>query len=671
MATEPVFGLSMGYRPELDGLRALSVLAVIAYHADVSWIPGGFLGVEVFFVVSGFLITTLMIEERARTGSVSLRAFWMRRARRLLPALFVMLMALAIAVATFATAHAPDFRRDLLPSLLYVSNWWQIYFVETPYFAPTDLPVLRHLWSLAVEEQWYLIWPLAFVALRRVSMRVSGIVLAATSIAVMVATALAWLPDSEQRTNFLYLSTLTRASGLLFGAALACVWQPWNSQRPVSRWRAAIGDVAATCAIGMVAVAMATQHVEDRSLYRGWLAATTVASVVVIAVIVRPGGSAIGWVMRNPILAAIGRRSYGLYLWHWPIFVLAEARDSATRLVVALTLTVVINELSYLLVEIPARKGVIGTWWAGRPEWTTMRTVATTLASVVSVAVVSIVGVRVAGVEARDLSVDTSGQEVVFDLESAISVTTVPAGTVTSTTVRPTPTTLPKLPRRVVIVGDSQAHSLAVNKPLGIEETFLVTNGALDGCGVFERGVGIGGNTGKFRRDFGNCAGFDKKWAASAAKAKADVALVVLGAWEVLDLRVGNVQYKLGTQSTDALFTAQLAKGVRALRATGASVALLEVPCMRPLESSGGPVPPLPQRRDDKRTQHLNTLLREFAAPEDDGVYFVTGPREWCNNMKISTSPSYRWDGVHVYKPGAKLIFEAVARQLLQIPVKR
>lgn len=92
---------------------------------------------------------------------------------------------------------------------------------------------------------------------------------------------------------------------------------------------------------------------------------------------------------------------------------------------------------------------------------------------------------------------------------------------------------------------------------------------------------------------------------------------------------------------------------------------------MRPLESSGGPVPPLPQRRDDKRTQHLNALLREFAAPEDDGVHFVTGPREWCNNMKISTSPSYRWDGVHVYKPGAKLIFEAIAAQMLQIPVKK
>ena len=669
MSTEPVYGLSMGYRPELDGLRALSVLAVIAYHADLAWIPGGFLGVEVFFVVSGFLITTLMLEERAKTGSVSLRGFWLRRARRLLPALFVMLTAVAVAVATFATLHAPDFRRDVVPSLLYVSNWWQIFFVETPYFAPTDLPVLRHLWSLAVEEQWYLVWPLAFLAFRRLSAKTSGIALAVASLGIMIGTALLWLPDSEQRTNFLYLSTPTRASGLLLGAALAFVWKPWTQTRPTPRLRSIAADAAAIAAIGAIAYAMATQHVDDQSLYRGWLAATTVGSAVIIAVIVRPSGSLVGWTMRIPVLAAIGRRSYGLYLWHWPIFVIAEARQSATRLAVALTLTVVINELSYFLVETPARTGVIGTWWSGRQEWSVMRAIGTTLAGAAVIAAISIVGVRVAAVEARDLSVDASGEEVVFDLESAIAATTVPPSV--STTVRPTPTTLPKLPRRVVIVGDSQAHSLAVNKPSGIEETFLVSNGALDGCGVYERGVGIGGNTGRFRRDFGNCAGFDKKWAASASKAKADVALVVLGAWEVLDLRVGTVQYLVGTEAADDLFTAQLAKGVRALRATGASVALLEVPCMRPLESSGGPVPPLPQRRDDTRTQHLNTVMREFAAPENDGVHFVTGPREWCNNMKISTSPSYRWDGVHVYKPGAKLIFEAVASQLLQIPAKK
>jgi peptidoglycan/LPS O-acetylase OafA/YrhL len=122
-------------------------------------LPGGFLGVEVFFVVSGFLITSLLIEERESTRRIDLKQFWIRRARRLLPALVVMLAATAVCVAFYATDSAPDFRRDVLPSLGYFSNWWQIFAVDTPYFAASSLPVLRHLWSLAVEEQWYLIWP--------------------------------------------------------------------------------------------------------------------------------------------------------------------------------------------------------------------------------------------------------------------------------------------------------------------------------------------------------------------------------------------------------------------------------------------------------------------------------------------------------------------------------
>ena len=656
--------LKMGYQPALDGLRALSVIAVILYHADVSWLPGGFLGVEVFFVVSGFLITSLMLEERAASGRVNLRTFWIRRARRLLPALFVMLLALAIAVATFATDSAPDFRRDVVPALLYVSNWWQIWFVETPYFAASDLPVLRHLWSLAVEEQWYLVWPLVFIALAKLPGRMASAIAVFLGVGAAVATAVLWLPDSESRTNFLYLSTPTRASGLLLGAALALWWRRGGSVR---RWLTVMLDITALGLLGVLGLAAATVYVNDESLYRGWLAATSVISVVLIVVAVRPSQSLLRKALGSLPLAAIGRRSYGLYLWHWPIFVIGEARDNMTNLVVCSIATVVINEVCYRLIEQPARKGAIGRWWQSRQDWSTVRKASQLLAGMAVIAGVAVVGVRVNAIEARDLSVDTSNEDVVFELTSP--TTTKPS--LTQTTVATTRTTLPRLPRRVVIVGDSQAHSLYVNRPSGIEKTFQLANGALDGCGVFERGVGVGGKTGGFRRDFGNCEGFDKKWAASATKAKAEVALVVLGAWEVLDLRIGNVVYNLGTDSTDALFTRQLSKGVQALRKTGASVALLEVPCMRPIESSGGPVPPLPQRRDDARTGHLNELMREFAAPENDGVYFLEGPKEWCTNMKISTSTSYRWDGVHVYKPGAKLIFESVASSLLQLPVNK
>jgi hypothetical protein len=223
----------------------------------------------------------------------------------------------------------------------------------------------------------------------------------------------------------------------------------------------------------------------------------------------------------------------------------------------------------------------------------------------------------------------------------------------------------------LVIVGDSQARSLAVNKPSGIKKTFVITDGSIDGCGVYNKGVGVGGTNGNFRRNFANCVGFEKSWAKSARKAKADVALVVIGAWEVLDLKFGSSTLAFNTSAADAMFRSQVRVGVNALRATGATVALLEVPCMRPVTSNGGPVPALPQRGDDARTGHLNDLLREIAAPEDDGVFFVSGPKEWCFNPKISTSLSYRWDGVHAYKPGAKLVFETIATSILQLPVSK
>lgn len=211
----------MGYEPSLDGIRAFSVIAVMLYHANIAWLPGGFLGVEVFFVVSGFLITSLLIEERESTQRIDLKQFWIRRARRLLPVLVVMLAATAICVAFYATDSAPDFRRDVLPSFGYFSNWWQIFAVDTPYFAASSLPVLRHLWSLAVEEQWYLIWPLLFTFVfgaKWMRPKISGALLLLCSGAAMAATAFRFVQDDETRTNFLYLSTITRSSGLLLGA---------------------------------------------------------------------------------------------------------------------------------------------------------------------------------------------------------------------------------------------------------------------------------------------------------------------------------------------------------------------------------------------------------------------------------------------------------------------
>lgn len=663
----------MGYEPSLDGIRAFSVIAVMLYHANIAWLPGGFLGVEVFFVVSGFLITSLLIEERESTQHIDLKQFWIRRARRLLPAFFVMVCATAVCVAFYATDSAPDFRRDVLPSLGYFSNWWQIFAVDIPYFAASSLPVLRHLWSLAVEEQWYLVWPLLFTFIfgaKWMHPKISGLLLVACSGAVMVATALRFVQDDETRTNFLYLSTLTRSSGLLLGAAVAMLWRPWRKTSPSSWWRSSIADVLALASIAVIGVLMATVHVADERLYKGGLAATTIASAVVIAVVMRPNGVLVQKLFSQDFFVEVGRRSYGLYLWHWPIFVVAHARDSGNRLAVALAVTVIINEFVYQFVEIPTRQGALGNWWRNRPQLSAMRRRLPVLIAAVVVASLGATGVKVVGIEARDLAIDTSTANVIFAVPTTVANTdtTLTPSVVGSST---TSTTIAKLPRKLVIVGDSQAHALAINKPSGIEKTFVITDGSIDGCGIYDRGVGVGGTNGNFRRNFANCVGFEKSWAKSATKVKADVALVVIGAWEVLDLKINGFTFAFNTSPADTIFRTQMQRGIDALRATGATVALLEVACMRPVDSKGGPVPALPQRGDDMRTGHLNNLLREIAAPEDDGVFFVSGPKEWCNDPKISTSLSYRWDGVHTYKPGAKLIFETIATSILQLPVTK
>ena len=658
----------MGYEPSLDGIRAFSVIAVMLYHADIAWLPGGFLGVEVFFVVSGFLITSLLIEEHESTRRIDLKQFWIRRARRLLPALFVMLSATAVCVAFFAKDSAPDFRRDVLPSLGYFSNWWQIYAVDTPYFAASSLPVLRHLWSLAVEEQWYLIWPLLFTVVfgaKWMRPRISGALLITCSAAIMFTTALRFVQDNETRTNFLYLSTITRSSGLLLGAAVAFTWRPWRKNSLPSWWRSSISDAFAITSIAVIGVLMATVHVADQRLYQGGLAATTVASAVIVAVVMRPNGQFVKKFFSQDLFVEIGRRSYGLYLWHWPIFVVAHARDSSNRLAVALALTIIINEFVYQFVEIPTRHGALGNWWHNRPQLSAMHRRLPVFIAAVVVASLGITGVKVVGIEARDLSIDTSTANVIFAVPTTVaSASSLPAASTTTTTIA-------KLPRRLVIVGDSQAHSLAINKPSGIEKTFVVTDGSIDGCGIYDRGVGVGGTNGNFRRNFANCVGFEKSWTKSATKAQADVALVVLGAWEVLDLKINSFTLVVNTPPADTMFRTQMKRGIDALRATGATVALLEVACMRPVDSKGGPVPALPQRGDDTRTRHLNDLLREIAAPEDDGVFFVSGPKQWCSDSEISTSLSYRWDGVHAYKPGAKLIFETIATSILQLPVTK
>ncbi|MBA3288388.1 MAG: acyltransferase [Acidimicrobiia bacterium] len=645
----------MGYQPGLDGVRALSVVAVILYHAGFPWMHGGFFGVEVFFVVSGFLITSLLLDERVTAGSVTLRQFWLRRARRLLPALLAVLAAVAVWALVFGS---PDqrwqLRRDLPWALAYGGNWGQIA-GDVPYYAG-DPPLLRHLWSLAIEEQFYLLWPLAFVALTATVRRRTSIAKGVAAVAVGLMVLTFWLHrgfgrldvlGGVDRVNFMYLSTFTRASGLLLGVAAAFVWQPWRTARADRPSDAAVGrrlDVAGAIAVALLGCIAATASLTAGYVYQWLLALVSLLSLVVVLVVVHPAASRIrrtfGW---RP-LVAVGRRSYGLYLWHWPIFVFAGAtHGSVARVAGALAITAVVSELCYRYVETPIRRGALGRWWAATPSEVRLRPLAIGVSVVMTLAgAYALVGPfdRAAG-----------GTDVEFDA---------PPGPTAEQSGGPSSPAPRALPRQVAIVGDSQAHSLAINAPGGLEQTLVLTDGSIDGCSIYDGGRVHSSR--EFDNSFSICENWRQDWARAAQSADGDLVLVVLGAWDVFDLETADGTYlTFASPEWDRYVTAQLQSGVDAVVDAGADVALLEVPCMRPQDVDGAGVPALPERGDDARVAHVNDLWRQVAAANPGTVRFVEGPDEWCGDPAVGSDLGYRWDGVHVYKPGADLIFESIA----------
>jgi peptidoglycan/LPS O-acetylase OafA/YrhL len=346
--------------PGLDGLRGLAVLAVLAYHLDLVWAGGGFLGVEVFFTLSGFLITQLLVAELRRSGTVDVAAFVRARARRLLPALVVCVMAVVLTYRLTLPADAPSLRWDALASLAYVQNW-QLVLGGMPYSEAFARPSpLLHLWSLSVEGQLYLLWPLLFVGVlavqRRASTVLATLVLAVVSAVVM---AVVYTPDGGE---LVYYATPARASGFLVGAALALAWRPEAWSRPLPRVVDALVDVLGLVALVTVVVAFAVVSEFDAALFdRGGFLRTGLVTAVVILAATRPG--IVGRVLSARLLGGIGRRSYGLYLYHWPVFVLC--RDVAVpewlRITLCLALAFTITEVSYCWLETPIRRGGLRT----------------------------------------------------------------------------------------------------------------------------------------------------------------------------------------------------------------------------------------------------------------------------------------------------------------------
>jgi peptidoglycan/LPS O-acetylase OafA/YrhL len=358
---------SAGYLPSLDGLRALSVTAVLLYHADMTWLPGGFLGVEVFFVISGYLITMLLVREHDRTATISLRDFWLRRARRLLAALYLLLASVSLAVLVFYREDVHKLAGQVWAALTYVTNWYLI-FSDQSYFAAIERPpAFQHLWSLAIEEQFYLVWPVLVLGLLRLlrgRLLPMAAIITAGAVASLVWMAVLFEPAVDP--SRVYYGTDTRASGLLLGAALALLWKPGHEFVDNAEVKTVSLDLLGMSGLAVILWCFWTIHEMDAFLYQGGFAVLSVATCAAIAAAVHPG-TLVGRLLSPELLVWIGKRSYSLYLWHWPIFVYTRPEIDTPltpypSLVVRLVLTVVAAELSYRYVEVPIRNGAFGRW---------------------------------------------------------------------------------------------------------------------------------------------------------------------------------------------------------------------------------------------------------------------------------------------------------------------
>jgi peptidoglycan/LPS O-acetylase OafA/YrhL len=476
----------LGYLPALDGLRAVAVVAVLLYHSyDVRMFRGGFLGVDVFFVLSGYLITCVLVSGYRSAGRIDLRNFWLRRARRLLPALFLVLGVTCAYAALFLPHDAARLRTDALASLGYVTNWHLI-FGDQSYFQTIGRPsMVQHLWSLAVEEQFYLLWPLilaaGFALFRR---RRRPLVVAVLAGAGASALLMSLLYDPASDPSRVFYGTDTHASGLLLGAALAFVWPSWRLSAKTGKRAPLLFDVVGLAGLGALLWCFQNVSEFDTGLYHGGYFAFGVLATIVVGVAVHPAARLMRVLLGNGPIRWIGIRSYGIYLWHWPVYQITRPElDVPVRgfplLAFRFVITVTLAALSYRFVEAPIRDGALGRWLESlrrtRPAQRKALVRRVRLVTVGGVAAVSVVGVSLAAAgpaptppgfssEAVSINVTTTTTTVpappAGTQKTATPRSTVPATTATTTTA-PT-TTAPPAPApaaapvtRITGIGDS------------------------------------------------------------------------------------------------------------------------------------------------------------------------------------------------------------------------
>lgn len=361
----------------LDGIRGIAVLAVVIYHADLGIMPGGFLGVDIFFVLSGFLITTILLNEIRDTGKIVRADFYIRRIRRLMPALFIMLIFSIVAVGLWAHDAAYPVRRDLPWALAFVVNWSYIFFDQSYFVNISRPPMLQHLWSLAIEEQFYVIWPAVLLLLTKTKLSQAGIRASVFFIGSLGAIASAsWMAYLTVQNGYptpndpsrVYFGTDTHSMGLLLGCATAAVWQYSKLNPRLTPDRRTILHLLGLSSFAVIAYFIFNASEFDAGLYKYGFFALSLATAVAVFITTHPGLK-FGYYLSFKPLVWLGDRSYGIYIWHWPIFMLLRPGLDApwsenVNTLVRFVLLISISDLSYRFVELPIRKGALGQTFA-------------------------------------------------------------------------------------------------------------------------------------------------------------------------------------------------------------------------------------------------------------------------------------------------------------------
>jgi peptidoglycan/LPS O-acetylase OafA/YrhL len=616
--------------PALDGIRAVAVGLVLAEHGGIPGIPGGFLGVDVFFVLSGFLITSLLLDEHRNTGRIRVPGFWIRRARRLLPALVVMVLAVVAARELFSPESTATLRDDAVASFFWVSNWAFVA-QHTDYFSQGAPPSpLQHTWSLGVEEQYYILWPLLLIAVAALfwaRLRLAVFVLATFGVVASAVAAIVLTTDAS--LNRIYFGADTRAQALLVGAAAAALlvrdWSVLNDGGTLirTRWGHVVARILPFIGLAVMAAAAHYATGDVRDFRRGLLIVVALAAVLVVAPVALDQGGPVARVLALRPLVWLGAISYGVYLWHWPIFLALNGERTGWSgwplFAIRCAATVVVATASWWLLEQPVRR------W--RPVIVPMLPLAGATAATAAAITILVLPV---GAKPADLPVGP-------DVDSAALVSPEVPVAVKSPSGQLAPGT-----KRVAVFGDSVAWTMMRYLPPTPGLSF--TNYTTIGCGIARGGPYR--YVGETLNQKPECDAWPARWSQRISHERPDVVLLIVGRWEIVD-RVNEGDWThIGDDAYDAYLRGELQRALDILSSTGARVVVTTEPYNRRGERPDGSVYPEDQ---PERADRWNALLRSVIGKRPD-VTLLDLNEKLCPNGYYTNKVDgikMRIDGVH------------------------